>query len=179
MKRFTFLNILSVVGVLGALLAGQQSMADDRHDGDRGNLHKEVRPPAPQPAPPVAHPNPNIAPQGQIEAVLQNNGGMFVGGWACIFTDANVNVEVDVYVDGAAGAGGTFIGRTKANLYNSSQLQFDTCRSTNHGFAVSIPVRYLDGLTHTVYAYALDFYSRPAMNSMLVNYGMPFRFVRY
>jgi len=81
-------------------------------------------------------------------------------GWALDPDYDTRNVEVHFYVDGAAGAGGTFAGNTLADqprpdvnkvVLNSAGNYV----SGDHGFVYQLPANYADGRSHSVYAYAI------------------------
>ena len=78
-----------------------------------------------------------------------------LSGWALDPNDQTRSIEVHVYVDGGAGAGGTYIGSVNANM-SRPDLTNGGYTSTNHGYHFQIPARYHDGRPHSYYVYGID-----------------------
>jgi hypothetical protein len=80
---------------------------------------------------------------GAFERIEPN--GIAVG-WARDMNSQNAPIAVHVYVDGPAGAGGTFVGTATANLSRSDR---------SPGFRFAIPTQYWDGRPHRVFIYGI------------------------
>lgn len=81
---------------------------------------------------------------------------MVMSGWAFDPDAPDVSIPVHIYRDGAAGAGGVFVG-----VYTTNVLRADVNDAYqitgNHGFNISpIPNEFKDGLDHMVYIYAIN-----------------------
>lgn len=79
-----------------------------------------------------------------------------ISGWAFDPDNPGTSVQIHVYRDGAAGAGGIFLGAYTTDILRTDVN--DTYRITgNHGFSISpIPSELADGLDHMVYIYAIN-----------------------
>lgn len=96
--------------------------------------------------PPTPTPTPNKTPVGNLDAV-QPDG--IVKGWTADPDNQSVSNLVKFYIDGQAAT--NLVGTIPANVPRT-----DIAYPGNHGFEFSIPVRFRDGVQHTVYAYGQD-----------------------
>jgi hypothetical protein len=94
----------------------------------------------------------NRAPVGYLDGLYNTS---VLSGWALDPNDQTRSIEVHVYVDGGAGAGGTYIGSVNANM-SRPDLTNGGYTSTNHGYHFQIPARYHDGRPHSYYVYGID-----------------------
>jgi len=72
-----------------------------------------------------------------------------VSGWAQDLSNPSLSIQVHLYVDGTAGAGGTFVAAVSANAPRTEPV------AGSHGFRYPIPSKYRDGEPHTLYAYGI------------------------
>jgi PKD repeat protein len=77
-------------------------------------------------------------------------------GWTCDSDDYAVSLQVHLYLDGPAGGGGRFVGVTTAALAQAPAVAAACGGNANHGFQFDFPPDIRDGLSHSVYAYAID-----------------------
>jgi hypothetical protein len=98
-------------------------------------------------------------PVGLFETI--EGAGTLVG-WAVDADAVATSLDVHIYVDGAAGAGGKFLGMVKANVPRP-----DLPIPGNHGFRFSLPPMMRDNLSHVYYAYGIDTSLRGADNRVL------------
>jgi hypothetical protein len=87
-------------------------------------------------------------------------------GWACDPNDYNQPITINFYVNGAAGAGGTLLGSTIANLTRESTVGAACGGNIAHGFKFTLPASLQDGLPHEIYTYAVGL-NPPGFNSLL------------
>ncbi|MGE0085905.1 MAG: PKD domain-containing protein [Desulfococcaceae bacterium] len=85
----------------------------------------------------------NAKPIGYIDIANCTN----ISGWAKD-PDTSSPINVDFYVDGPAGGGGTFLTKVAANKYRSDV--------GTHGFSFATPEILKDENLHRIYAYGLD-----------------------
>lgn len=93
-----------------------------------------------------------------------------ISGWAFDPDAPSTSIQVHIYRDGAAGAGGILVG-----VYTTDVLRTDVNDAYqitgNHGFSISpIPNEFKDGLDHMVYIYAIN--TNPAGTNPLLG-GSP------
>lgn len=97
-------------------------------------------------------------------------------GWTFDGSVSSSAISVQFYVDIPAGQGGSYAGYA-GNAY-TTQIRTDVNNlfgiSGTHGFAWTIPAKYRDGKTHTLYAYGIDL-SNAGPNPMLSGSGKTFR----
>lgn len=89
-------------------------------------------------------------------------------GWACDQDNYGQALRIDFYRDGPAGSGGIFMGNTMANLTREAAVGAQCGGNSSHGFIYSPPNPPSDGLTHTIYAYAINIGTagtNPALNN--------------
>jgi hypothetical protein len=91
-------------------------------------------------------------PVGYLEGLVESS---IISGWAADKDDVTRPIDVHFYVDGAAGAGGLYIGSVTANRSRQDVL-VNAGIAGNHGFHFQIPPAYQDGKTHSYYAYGID-----------------------
>lgn len=96
-------------------------------------------------------------PQGAFESVACIGGAV---GWT-FDADYSGPTGVDLYRDGAAGAGGTFVATVTANAPRPDVGALYPGR-TNSGFVWSIPTALRDSTPHTLYTYARNLNSAGA-----------------
>lgn len=77
-------------------------------------------------------------------------------GWACDQNSYSTPLNVHLYLDGAAGAGGTFLTSVTANQTREAAVGALCGGYTNHGFTYNTPTSLIDGIAHTIYAYAIN-----------------------
>src|SRR3990167_3955035 len=87
-------------------------------------------------------------------------------GWAYDPDEPKTAISVHAYIDGKAGVG-TFIGSTKADKNRKDITEGET--SYNHWYSFSIPEKYWDGKTHTIYTYGIDSDGLKGNNTLLKN----------
>jgi hypothetical protein len=92
-------------------------------------------------------------------------------GWACDPDNYNQPLEIRFYRDGPAGIGpfdigpvdiGVFIGSVSANQPDSAAGE-QCGGNSNHGFSFPTPASLKDGISHTIYAYAINIGSGTAI----------------
>lgn len=93
-----------------------------------------------------------IAPKGSIDNATCST----FKGWACDPNDYSQSLNIHFYADGQAGANGTLVGITTANLTRDSAVVTKCGGFSNHGFIFNTPKSLKDGESHEVYAYAID-----------------------
>jgi hypothetical protein len=77
-------------------------------------------------------------------------------GWACDQSDFDSKLSVHFYVDGPAGAGGTYIGNTIANKLSEKAVN-DLCGNTSyHRYSYLTPLGVKNGTNRSVYAYGIN-----------------------
>ena len=91
-------------------------------------------------------------------------------GWACDPNNFAVPLAVHFYVDGPAGAGGTFIGSATASVWREVGVASACGGNPFHGFAFTLPASVRTGTARTLYAYAINI--GPAASNPLLN-GSP------
>ena len=84
--------------------------------------------------------------KGALEGIDQNG---IASGWAQDLRTPSLSSQVHVYLDGPAGAGGTFTAAVTANLPRTEPI------SGPHGFRFPIPSEYWDGAPHALYVYGI------------------------
>ena len=78
----------------------------------------------------------------------------FAWGWSLDPDNANSSIAIHFYIDGPAGTG-TYIGQVVANTARPD-VNSVTGYPGDHGFGYQIPIQYLNGQTHSLYAYGID-----------------------
>jgi LPXTG-site transpeptidase (sortase) family protein len=111
-------------------------------------------------APPIetATPTPppgNNEPGGFLDAATCE----IIGGWAKDPDSPNTPVTVEIWLDGVRGAG---------QLYKTVVANLNRADVGDHAYSINIPPEEIDGLTHTVYAYAID-NEAPSVVKLLTN----------
>jgi len=76
-------------------------------------------------------------------------------GWTCDVDDYAQALDVHFYKDGPAGTG-TFMGSVSANQAREAAVGTECGGNSNHGFTFNTPDSLKDGVSHTIYAYAID-----------------------
>lgn len=110
---------------------------------------------APNCAPPPPAPSSiNNDPQGSFDSASCTT----IYGWAFDRDSPGSQIQVHLYVDGAAGAGGWFDGGFWTDVYRSDvNAYFPTYGLTgNHGFSFATPANLRDGNPHALYIHAID-----------------------
>ncbi len=92
------------------------------------------------------------APTGSFDAI--NNGVAL--GWAVDPDVPATPISVAIYVDGAYGAGGTFLTNISANSSSTDVTGVYPQYTGNHRFTYSVPNQYYDGKQHSLYVYGID-----------------------
>ena len=92
------------------------------------------------------------APVGYLENLIN---GSIISGWAADKDDVSRPINVHIYVDGAAGSGGIYLGSSIANIARPDVLR-NAGISGDHGFNFSVPSAYRDGRPHMYYVYGID-----------------------
>jgi hypothetical protein len=94
----------------------------------------------------------NQDPKGTLDAVDCSS----FAGWTCDPDNYAQAIDVYFFKDGPYALGGTLIGSTTANLQRE-QAVGDQCGGyRNHGFVFNTPDSLKDGISHTIYAYAIN-----------------------
>jgi len=89
-------------------------------------------------------------PEGSLDEV----SCAVISGWAASLDDTSVPIEARLYFDGKAGDG-----KTVGHPILADESRDDLCSaigSCDHAFSVGLPLSLLDGVEHTVKAYASD-----------------------
>ncbi len=101
---------------------------------------------------------PDTQPQGNFENLTCSPAGSggSIQGWAFDADSPSISIDVHIYKDGPAGAGGVFVGVIRADAYRPDvNTAFGI--AGNHGFYMSpLPAALRDGATHQVYLYAIN-----------------------
>jgi hypothetical protein len=103
-----------------------------------------------------------------VGALTSIDSAGIASGWAQDPDAPTASVDVHVYIDGPAGAGGTFIRAVTASVPRSAP------GAGPHGFRFSIPSRYRDGAAHPLFVYGIDTSGAPADNTLLSAAPMTF-----
>lgn len=118
-------------------------------DASRGGLAI-----VPASCPSSPHYGGDCSPSGYVDSFT--NASCFAWGWAH-YNDgsgqySDTAVDVDFYIDGPPGVG-ISAGRVKADKYRA-----DLCATVGcyHAFEYTLPAQFKDGLSHTLYVYAID-----------------------
>ena len=77
-------------------------------------------------------------------------------GWAVDPDVPGTPISVDLYLDGTANTGGVLLTRLTANSSSPDVTRVYPTYTGNHRFVYTIPARYADGRSHTLYAYGID-----------------------
>ncbi|MFZ2455588.1 MAG: CARDB domain-containing protein [Candidatus Altiarchaeia archaeon] len=78
-----------------------------------------------------------------------------VAGWACDPNDYSQALSVHFYADGPAGTG-SFIGSATADQPGDAGVAAQCGGIAGHGFGFLLPASLKDGVSHTIYAYAIN-----------------------
>jgi endonuclease/exonuclease/phosphatase (EEP) superfamily protein YafD len=113
---------------------------DKRISTALGQRNLECRYPEPQYKEPI----------GYLDAISPTG---LVNGWALDPDLPAQSIPVHLYIDGLYGAGGTYLGSVLANQPRPDVSQ---TYPGNHGFNFQLPQKYMDGITHKIYAYGID-----------------------
>lgn len=101
--------------------------------------------PTPGPATPTPVPTPGNNPPG---GYLDGADCQIIGGWAKDPDSPNTPVTVEIWINGPRGAGQLY--RTVvADIYRADL-------GGDHAYHINVPYEDLDGLSHDIYAYAID-----------------------
>ncbi len=77
-------------------------------------------------------------------------------GWACDADDYNQALDIHFYRDGPFGSGGVFIGNVSAFQPREAAVGAACGGNPNHGFVFNTPDSLKDGISHSIYAYAIN-----------------------
>lgn len=92
------------------------------------------------------------------QGVLDSAGCDVIEGWAFDRDSLGSNLDIHLYFDGPAGVGTGYAFEPSTGYTIMSRSDVNTVYpgvGNNHGFSIRTPSRYIDGNTHTVYAYAI------------------------
>ena len=78
-----------------------------------------------------------------------------IAGWAVDKDTLSTPMEVHIYKDGPAGAGGTFVISAIADIYRAGVNSYLNVTG-NHGFSLPLPDSLKDGRQHTIYVHGID-----------------------
>lgn len=117
-------------------------------------------PPSPLPPPP---PPANQAPIGNFDEIRLSDG--VARGWSLDLDQRSVSNEVHIYIDGAAGQGGTLLAGFPTNVLRTD-VNTTHSATGNHGFEYTIPAQYRNGVQHSLYIYGVDT-SNPSISTLL------------
>jgi len=95
----------------------------------------------------------NRTPVGYHDTV--NNSTCRTTGWAYDPDSSSTSIEVHMYIDGEAGAGGTILKNFPTNIFRSD-VNSTYGISGNHGFDVNLSPYIADGKSHPLYVYGID-----------------------
>ncbi len=101
------------------------------------------------------------ASKGVKGALVEIDQSGIASGWAQDSNNPLLSIQVHVYLDGAAGDGGTFIAAVPANIPQTEPVP------GAHSFRFPIPSQYWDGSPHTLYVYGIASSGVGADNLML------------
>jgi LPXTG-site transpeptidase (sortase) family protein len=107
-------------------------------------IHCDDVEPTPGPETPTPTPPPGNNPPGGF---LDAADCVRIAGWAKDPDSPDTPVTVEIWLDGTRGAG---------QLYKTVIANLPRADVGNHAYHINIPPEDIDGLTHNVYAYALD-----------------------
>jgi hypothetical protein len=104
-------------------------------------------------------PPPPVVPDATGYFDLVNINRCSVAGWAYDPASPNTSISVDVYENGQAGKGGTFLMNCNANL---PRVDINNAVAPgNHGFNCILPATYVGTGQHNLYIHALDIDGAP------------------
>jgi hypothetical protein len=101
-------------------------------------------------------------PIGDLNSVDCNN----IVGWTCDADNFNQALNVDLYRDGAFGAGGTYIGTGVANITREAAVGAMCGGNTAHGFSIATPASVKDGAPHQIYAHGINIGGGTSINAL-------------
>jgi hypothetical protein len=87
-------------------------------------------------------------------------------GWSCDADSYSTPLTIHFYADGTASTG-RFVGSTVAGNIREAAVGTQCGGNVNHGFSFTAPAILKDGLSHTIYAYAIN--TPGGTNPMLTN----------
>jgi hypothetical protein len=90
-------------------------------------------------------------------------------GWTCDPNAYSTPIYVDLYADGAGWGVGTFLGRVLADIVGGPELDPFCGGTRNHVFSFPTPSHLIDGLAHTIYAFAINTPADSDHNPLLIN----------
>ncbi len=93
----------------------------------------------------------NYAPVGWLDIANCDT----ISGWALDKDTPNDSIAVHIYKDGAAGAGGIYVGSYTANLLRSD-INKVMGVTGNHAFSIVTPQELKDGRKHKIYVHGID-----------------------
>jgi hypothetical protein len=89
-------------------------------------------------------------------------------GWSCDADSYSTPLAIHFYADGTASTG-SFVGSTVAGNAREAAVGTQCGGYVSHGFSFPTPASLKDGLTHTIYAYAIN--TPSGINPLLTNNG--------
>ncbi len=113
----------------------------------------------------------NQLPTGNVEGFQTNTDTLT--GWALDPDTSSQSLTIHIYLDQPYNSGGQLIGYLTANVPRSD-VNTATGLAGDHGFQFTIPKQYEDGVTHTLYIYAID--TQGGDNPQLGNSPFQFKF---
>lgn len=112
------------------------------------------------------------SPKGYLDAITANKEVM---GWACDQDNYSQPITVHFYIDGGAGAGGTFIGSTIADKSREAGVGSACGGRSASGYVFTIPEEYAikgPAVQRSIYAYGINI--GQGSNKVLTNSGKTF-----
>jgi hypothetical protein len=105
----------------------------------------------------------NNAPVGTFDEIRLSDG--VIRGWSYDPDATSASNQIHIYIDGAAGAGGTLLTGAATNVLRSD-INSAFGITGNHGVEFTIPSQYRNGVSHSVYIYGIDT-SNSAVSTLL------------
>jgi len=107
---------------------------------------------------------------------LDYAGCDYLSGWACDADNYSLPLDVHLYREGPMDGSGIFLSSVVADLPGGSSVGTACGGNPNHAFRYVIPEVLKDGLSHWVYAYAVDIpggINRPMLSGSPKNVTCP------
>ncbi|MBX4205491.1 MAG: hypothetical protein KW788_04930, partial [Candidatus Doudnabacteria bacterium] len=101
----------------------------------------------------VTPPPTNQVPVGSFDEIRLSDG--VIRAWSYDPDATAVSNQVNIYINGAAGAGGTLLSGSATNVLRPD-VNSSFGITGNHGVEFTIPAQYRDALSHSVYVYGID-----------------------
>jgi hypothetical protein len=105
----------------------------------------------------------NNPPVGTFDEIRLSDG--VIRGWSYDPNATSTSNDIHIYIDGAAGAGGTLLTGITTNVLRSD-VNGSFNITGNHGIEYTIPAQYRNGVQHSIYLYGIDL-TNPASATLL------------